>query len=243
MLLIDFDRILHKESISRWYGSPLWMLSVYNTFLRLISKNNPFLPLHYFSGHQVLKNNFQKIQEEVMKMLQSSQTTQEFGSVETLSKHISTPDWQCFLIKCYGTETTALAKQYLPYTAHLIQQQRQIHYAMLSILKPHASIPPHRGPSKACYRYHLTLACCPSHKAFINVNRISYHWKEGEAVLFDDTYEHFVENNTDSVRIVLFCDVERRLMFPFNLLNQFIIYLGSKHPHLRDMENKFNFKK
>lgn len=34
-------------------------------------------------------------------------------------------------------------------------------------------------------------------------------WKDGEAVMFDETYIHYAANETDQQRIVLFCDVER----------------------------------
>jgi beta-hydroxylase len=36
-----------------------------------------------------------------------------------------------------------------------------------------------------------------------------YFWKDGEAVMFDETYIHFAANETDQQRIILFCDVER----------------------------------
>ena len=38
-----------------------------------------------------------------------------------------------------------------------------------------------------------------------------YAWKDGEAVLFDETYIHFAENNTGVTRIILLADVERPL--------------------------------
>jgi aspartyl/asparaginyl beta-hydroxylase (cupin superfamily) len=37
----------------------------------------------------------------------------------------------------------------------------------------------------------------------------AYRWRNGEHVLFDDTYTHDVRNLSDRPRVVLFCDVER----------------------------------
>ena len=34
-------------------------------------------------------------------------------------------------------------------------------------------------------------------------------------MLFDETYIHFVENNTDVTRIILLCDIERPLRLRF----------------------------
>ncbi len=36
-------------------------------------------------------------------------------------------------------------------------------------------------------------------------------WKDGEGVLFDETFLHRAENETDEDRVILFCDVERPL--------------------------------
>jgi beta-hydroxylase len=38
-----------------------------------------------------------------------------------------------------------------------------------------------------------------------------YYWKDGEAVMFDETYIHQAENKTDVTRVILFCDIERPL--------------------------------
>ncbi len=38
-----------------------------------------------------------------------------------------------------------------------------------------------------------------------------YSWREGEDLLFDETYLRYAENTTSDDRIILFCDVERPL--------------------------------
>ena len=38
-----------------------------------------------------------------------------------------------------------------------------------------------------------------------------YAWRDGEAVVFDETYVHHAENGTGRDRLILFCDVERPL--------------------------------
>ena len=47
-----------------------------------------------------------------------------------------------------------------------------------------------------------------------------YYWREGEDIVFDETYLHYAENTTSDDRIILFCDVERplhtRAMTAFN---------------------------
>jgi beta-hydroxylase len=38
-----------------------------------------------------------------------------------------------------------------------------------------------------------------------------YTWRDGEDLLFDETFVHYPENTTSDTRIILFCDVERPL--------------------------------
>ena len=38
-----------------------------------------------------------------------------------------------------------------------------------------------------------------------------YSWRDGESVVFDETYVHEACNKTQQNRIILFCDVERPL--------------------------------
>jgi len=77
-------------------------------------------------------------------------------------------------------------------------------------------------------RLHLGLSTPNDSKCFINVDGMNYSWKDGEIVLLDDTFEHFVENNTDTTRTVLFCDIERPLRAGApEAINKFVIdYIG-----------------
>uniref|UniRef100_UPI00227FF9D8 aspartyl/asparaginyl beta-hydroxylase domain-containing protein n=1 Tax=Escherichia coli TaxID=562 RepID=UPI00227FF9D8 len=40
-----------------------------------------------------------------------------------------------------------------------------------------------------------------------------YYWRDGEAVVFDETFIHYAENKTDQNRIILFADVERPMRY------------------------------
>ena len=47
-----------------------------------------------------------------------------------------------------------------------------------------------------------------SGKALIRVDDQILHWDEGKVILFDDSYEHEVRNDTE-LRAVLFLDIDR----------------------------------
>ena len=67
----------------------------------------------------------------------------------------------------------------------------------------------HRDPYAGSLRYHLGLVTANSPDCFISVDGEEYHWKDGEAILFDETFIHFAENKSKVDRIILFLDVKR----------------------------------
>jgi beta-hydroxylase len=38
-----------------------------------------------------------------------------------------------------------------------------------------------------------------------------YAWRDGDDIVFDETFVHWAENRTGETRVILFCDVERPL--------------------------------
>ena len=69
----------------------------------------------------------------------------------------------------------------------------------------------HRDPYAGSLRFHLGLLTPNSDQCYIVVDGQRYFWRDGEAVMFDETYIHYAENTTQMPRVILFCDVERPL--------------------------------
>ena len=93
--------------------------------------------------------------------------------------------------------------------------------AMFSILSPRKHILDHRGPYKGVLRYHLGLIVPEDAEACrIRVGEDIRHWEEGESMIFDDTFNHEVWNDTDETRVVLFVDVLRPLPSPESQINR-----------------------
>ena len=69
-------------------------------------------------------------------------------------------------------------------------------------------------------------------------------WREGRALVFDDTFEHEVWNDTDELRVVLFVDFAKPLGFPANLMNRLLLAAALLSPFLREGgENLRRFEK
>ena len=76
-------------------------------------------------------------------------------------------------------------------------------------------------------RLHLGLIVPePREQLGIRVENDVYRWHEGEAVIFDDAYEHEAWNRTPNTRVVLFVDFRKPLRFPTNFLNWLLLHLA-----------------
>lgn len=122
------------------------------------------------------------------------------------------------------------ALQTCPQTMYMLGQTQNVSTAFFSILAPGKRLPPHYGPFKGVLRYHLGLII-PEGECYISVDHEPYYWKEGEGILFDETYEHYAVNYTKEPRVILFLDVDRPLREPLNTINKYIIQAIKWSPH------------
>ncbi len=79
---------------------------------------------------------------------------------------------------------------------------------MFAMLPPGSTLTLHRDPYAGSLRYHLGLDTPNDDGCTIVVDGERYSWRDGEDVVFDETYLHWAENTTQKDRIILFCDIE-----------------------------------
>lgn len=137
--------------------------------------------------------------------------------------------WNVFMLYCYGSlpeENRALC----PLTCAALDRipYPYLNQAFFSILDPGKSIPAHTGPTRTYIRYHLGLRVPKENPPTIRVKDQFYTWKEGESVLFDDSWEHEITNHSNEVRAVLIVDVMRPFVAPVFWLNVFLRKLSEK---------------
>jgi beta-hydroxylase len=142
--------------------------------------------------------------------------------------------WKSFVLCGYGFRSQANIDQ-CPRTWAACQHIPGLTTAMFSILEPGKHLPPHRGPYNGVLRLHLGLIVPePREQLGIRVENDVYRWREGEAVVFDDAYEHEAWNRTDRTRVVLFVDFIKPLRFPANLINRLLLSLAVFTPFIRE---------
>ena len=75
-------------------------------------------------------------------------------------------------------------------------------------MSPGTKVWPHVGPTNCRLRMHLGLIVPePREKIFLTVKGEKLFWEEGKVLIFDDSFEHEVEHNGDSFRMILIVDV------------------------------------
>ena len=196
---------------------PALLTLPYTTFIKLFVKNPPYLDLEkHFPQHKLFKENWESIRQELLEVLKDEENVPKFHEVDSIQRFISAKDnvpWRTFIIKAYGKWADGNAEK-TPITTSLLKQTPQITTAMFSILDGGKHIPPHMGFFKGVMRYHLGLVVPEDAPCYITVGGKKYSWKNGEDVLFDDTYMHEVWNKSSQRRVVLFCDVYREQDLP-----------------------------
>jgi len=120
--------------------------------------------------------------------------------------------WKRFYLKWYG-ESHPSAMKLCPRTTELLQGIGSIKAAMFAELPPGSKLVRHRDPYAGSYRYHLGLVTPNDPGCYINVDGEHYYWRDGEPVMFDETYIHYAENTTQQNRIIQFCDIERPMKY------------------------------
>lgn len=116
--------------------------------------------------------------------------------------------WSKFYLKWYGTEHRS-AQAACPRTLEILRRCPAVKGAMFSILPVGGRLTRHADPAAASLRYHVGLSTPNSDACFIDIDGERYSWRDGDALLFDETYLHHACNGADADRIILMCDVER----------------------------------
>jgi len=98
-----------------------------------------------------------------------------------------------------------------PKTVELVNRLPNVKGAMFALLPGDSHLNPHRDPFAGSLRYHLGLSTPNSDDCRIYVDGQVYAWRDGQDVMFDETYVHWVKNQTAQTRVILFCDIERPL--------------------------------
>jgi beta-hydroxylase len=205
----------------------------------------PFYDPGDFPWVAPLEANWKAIRAELDAVLAYRAELPNFQDISTDQYQLTDDDrWKTFFFYGYGFRSDANCAR-CPETTRLIEAIPGMETAMFSILAPGKRIPPHDGPYKGVLRYHLGLIVPEDAEACrIRVGEDIRHWEAGKSMIFDDTFNHEVWNDTDETRVVLFVDVLRPLPFPESAINEGIVKAIGFSPFVLDAKrNQAAFEK
>jgi beta-hydroxylase len=188
-----------------------------------------------FAWTALLEDNAQAIRRELDALLRHRDALPNFHEISPDQRSITADDrWKTFFLYGFGKRSEQNC-ELCPITARVLQRIGGITTAFFSILAPGKHIPVHRGVYKGLVRAHLGLKVPePAGSCRMEIAGRTVHWREGEVVVFDDTYAHEVWNDSAEDRVVLLIDVRRPLPAPLALLNRALIGAVAASPYVTD---------
>jgi len=193
-----------------------------------------------FEWTTLLEENWLTIRKELEGILANHQ---QFPSLQDIQKEqiVLNQDnnWKTYFLFGFGLKAGKNCEA-CPVTASLLEKIPDMKTAFFSILSPGKHIPAHKGVFKGLLRSHLGLII-PGKKGdcLMRIDNQKIFWEEGKTVVFDDTYEHEVWNNSNQVRVVLLIDIIRPFKTPLAAINKGIINIISKSFFVKNAQKNY----
>ncbi len=185
-----------------------------NIFMHKFSRvpSTPFIPVSEFPELARLQENWPVIRAEAENLLALKKIKAAEQNDDAGFNSFFKNGWKRFYLKWYDASHPS-AERLCPQTYALLQSIPSVKAAMFAELPPGGKLNPHRDPFAGSMRYHLGLATPNDDRCFIEVDGERHSWRDGQGVVFDETYIHWAINGSESDRIILFCDVERPMRY------------------------------
>ena len=198
---------------ARQLGDHSTYLAPYNVLMYAGSAvpNKPVISVEQFPELKPLSENWETIRDEAVRLfdegfIRAAAKNNDWGFYSFFKS-----GWKRFYLKWYD-DFLPSANTLCPKTVELLKSIPSVHGAMFAMLPPGGKLGAHRDPFAGSLRYHLGLVTPKTPgECRIIIDGNVYSWRDGEDLLFDETYLHYAENTTSDDRIILFCDVERPL--------------------------------
>jgi beta-hydroxylase len=206
--------VVPHDNITRRFTDHANLLAPINCLFYLFSreKNSAYVDVNNYPELKILQDNWQMIRDEAINLNNAAHIKISTDLDDLGFNSFFRTGWKRFYLKWYGSNLNS-AEQLCPKTLALLNQLPAVKGAMFTMLPPGARLGKHRDPYAGSLRYHLGLVTPNSDDCYISVDGEKYSWRDGEAVMFDETYIHHAENKTDQNRIILFLDIKRPTTF------------------------------
>ncbi|MFT7223546.1 MAG: beta-hydroxylase [Cellvibrionaceae bacterium] len=187
------------------FNIPAYLLSKVPTTAKISTDSFPEL--------KIIEDNWQVIREEALQLYEKGFIDIKADDLPG-SSFYKDNRWTSFYLKIYGNKIPS-AYQLAPKTMALIEQVPTMRMALFACLNPGKKLNNHHDPFAFTLRYSLGLSTPNREDCGLMVNGQHYPWRDGESILFDETYLHSAYNDSDEPRIILMTDIDRPLYSKF----------------------------
>lgn len=188
-----------------------------------------------FPWTRTLETHWRTIRGELDRLLEYRRLLPTFQEISLDNARIATGDrWKTFILYGFGDRSDRNCAL-CPETTRLLETIPGLKTAWFSILSPRYHVPRHKGVTKGLLRCHLGLVVPDeAEKCRMKVGAETFHWEEGQCVVFDDLRRHEVWNDTDQERVVLLIDFERPMHLPGRLVSRAFLAALRRTAYFRD---------
>ncbi len=188
------------------------LLAPINALMVLSSKvpTTPYVPVSTIPELKTIEDNWHVFRDEALALAQMQQIKADQAHTDIGFNSFFKYGWKRFYLKWYDAQHPS-AEALCPRSVALLRSIPSVKAAMFAELPPGGKLNLHRDPYAGSIRYHLGLVTPNDDACYIEVDGERHSWRDGQGVIFDETYLHEAHNRTDKNRIILFCDIERPL--------------------------------
>ena len=196
--------------------------------------------LEMFEWIPKLKASYPKFRQEAEKLCQNMEALINFDNVDTRGKRSETEGgWKSLFFYVYGQKIKNTCRNY-PELGGVENSVLPPVNLLVSVLRPGAHIKAHTGDYAGILRCHLGLIVKGDETLYrLRVRDKILNWKEGEALVFDNTCEHEAWNDSEYTRVILSLDFIRPLPFYLSGLNRLAISMIGRSGYVRQFVERW----
>lgn len=206
-----YFRCRDRLRLSRYFSNHYFWLAPLNFVLTFFYRDRTtavFAP-ETVPGLAQLKTHYPAIRAEAARLLEAGEFQRAPAVDEPGYNSFEKGGWRKFPLKWYSDGCNERSASLCPQTCAALEQIPAIRSAMFTVLPPRGKLGRHHDPVASSLRYHLGLLTPNSPSCALTLNGNTHVWRDGEELLFDQTFLHSAVNDTDQPRVILFCDVEK----------------------------------
>lgn len=206
-----------------------------DSILKKINNQNR-TPIHEFvpsfmediqNSYPEIKNDWQVFKESSAVLLPIDEISADQAELNKLKK------WNALVLYAYGHKNQSALESFSSITSILERGEEKIKMIMFSVLLPGMKIPSHTGNNYHVLRGQLCIENEEPEKTNLKIVNTNVILKEGEVVVFDDTFLHEAWNNSARNRVVLIIDFVKPFPLGLNWLNKIMLKRFSQSNYVR----------